>query len=201
MAGTKFNYVSEQRLLYFTQKLKQKFPTATDFIDDVTAAANKMYSSNKVNTLLEGKVDVEEGKGLSTNDFETKYKNQLDNLDLTDIIDDNSTNTDKTWSASKIMSALSELTGLQFVKIEPDAEGNYALPETGSNGNIYLMPNNGANPNSYDEYIWLGSGTYEKIGTTDIDLSHFVSDDDMIEITTEKIDDIFKTVWGETPTE
>lgn len=38
------------------------------------------YNKEKTNELLDGKVDKEEGKGLSTNDFTNEYKDKLDKL-------------------------------------------------------------------------------------------------------------------------
>lgn len=38
------------------------------------------YLWGKIKTKLAGKVDVEDGKGLSTNDFTETYKNQLDGI-------------------------------------------------------------------------------------------------------------------------
>ena len=48
------------------------------------------------------------------------------------------------------------------------------LPETGSEGVIYLLPNGGEAPNVYDEYIWnTEPPKWEKIGTTEIDLTPY----------------------------
>lgn len=193
MAGITYNWVSEQRLLYFTQKLKAHIPQASDFIDDTAASLLKAYSSSKVDTLLANKVDVEAGKGLSTNDFDNAYKKKIDDWDLTSLIDDSTdTAKDKTWSADKIASAMAAIAGLEFVK--PDGG---VLPATGERGKIYLIPNSGSQPNVYDEYVWLvDDGAFEKIGTTEIDLSGYVSDADMVEITTAEIDAIMLTVFG-----
>lgn len=50
------------------------------------------------------------------------------------------------------------------------------LPEEGDSRFIYLIPNGNASPNFFDEYIWLSNkGSYEKIGTTEIDLSSYVT--------------------------
>lgn len=185
-------YVSEQRLLYFTQKLKEKLPTAATFIDDVTASLTTAYSSSKIDTLLAGKVNVEEGKGLSTNDFTDAYKTAIDNFDFSSVIDDNATDsTNKTWSAKKIMDTIGGIAGVSFNKVE-------ALPATGSAGIIYLVPNtNAVNQNAYDEYIWITEDNkFEFIGTTSIDLTGYVKEQDLTEITTEQIDGIFTTVWG-----
>ena len=82
--------------------------------------------------------------------------------------------------------AVGSVVGLSFEKVT-------TLPATGENGVIYLVPNSGASPNSYDEYVWLtidGVSGFEKIGTTDIDLSGYVLSSDLIPLTTEEIDAI-----------
>ena len=48
------------------------------------------------------------------------------------------------------------------------------LPETGQEGVIYLIGNGGTEPNIYDEYIWnTDPPKWEKIGTTEIDLTPY----------------------------
>lgn len=47
-----------------------------------------------------------------------------------------------------------------------------ALPETGAANVIYLVPNGGAGNNVRDEYMWVG-GRWERMGSTDIDLSGY----------------------------
>lgn len=46
------------------------------------------------------------------------------------------------------------------------------LPSTGEANVIYLLPKSGTAGDVYDEYLWL-SGSWEKIGTTEIDLSDY----------------------------
>lgn len=72
------------------------------------------------------------------------------------------------------------------------------LPVTGENGVIYLVPNGTATgQNRKDEYVWITSESrFEKIGTTDIDLSGYVQSSDLAEITTSDIDSMFNTVFG-----
>lgn len=264
-----YEYVSDRRLLYFTQKLKEHFPTASDFIDDTVAAVDKLYSSQKIEDLLDDKVDKETGKGLSTNDFDDDYKAFIDNFTIESYIDDtDTTSTDKLWSAKKIHDEIAAIAGLEFRKVEE-------LPVEGQSNIIYLLPiriitavttiagtdaivnkntfvgkisasgtyvftyvddgtnppswqynstditlaeygitlsnpsatplNNdtitvilarGTNPNVYEEYIWItADSAYELIGTTEADLSGYVKDEDMIEITTAEIDTIISTVW------
>lgn len=78
------------------------------------------------------------------------------------------------------------------------------LPAEGEPGKIYLVPNSGSGQNVKDEYIWCivamipgGDGSespvygYEKIGTTVIDLSGYVQETDLVEITEAEIDAMF----------
>ena len=49
-------------------------------IDDTTASGSTTYSSNKTDTLLNGKVDKVNGKGLSTNDYTDAEKTKLEGI-------------------------------------------------------------------------------------------------------------------------
>lgn len=83
-------------------------------------------------------------------------------------------------------SAISSVAGLQFEKVT-------TLPATGENGVIYLVPNSGSTKNSFDEYVWItvdGTSDFEKIGTTDVDLSGYVLSSELIPLTTAEIDAI-----------
>lgn len=81
-----------------------------------------------------------------------------------------------------ITNALADVSGLSYSIVE-------ALPASGAAGVIYLVANSGTSPNSYDEYIWV-SNAFEKIGTTDVDLSGYVKKADIAAITNEEIDGI-----------
>ena len=51
-----------------------------------------------------------------------------------------------------------------------------SLPATGTKGVIYLVSHGGSGTDIYDEYIWItSSSSYEKIGSTSVDLSGYVS--------------------------
>lgn len=243
MANQTFTYVSDTKLLYFAQQLKLKLPAAGAIIDDTVAALDKVYSSQKVETLVSGLIDDSAADTVTTNTYSAKKIHDIvkasagamiddtaaatdktyssskietvaanaasaiiddsapstskvyssDKIDalIGDIIDDASnTSTTSTWSASKIYSAISAITGVQFKKVA-------TLPTTGESGVIYLVANQGTAPNIYDEYIWLAdTSTFELIGTTEVDLSNYVEKTDLVEITTTQIDNIIKTVWG-----
>ena len=63
------------------------------------------------------------------------------------------------------------------------------LPRTGKKGIIYLIPKTKAEQNIYDEYIWIDTG-YELIGTTAVDLTGYLKENDLVAITNEEIDGI-----------
>ena len=91
-----------------------------------------------------------------------------------------------------IDNALADITGIDFEVVQ-------TLPQTGEKGVIYLVANSGSAPNVYDEYIWIDgdpTGSFEKIGTTEVDLSHYWTDtsgqnNSLIAITTAEIDTLF----------
>lgn len=97
---------------------------------------------------------------------------------------------------AEVADAISDITGISFEVVA-------TLPATGSTGVIYLVSNSGSGMNAYDEYIWLDTANrFEKIGTTDVDLSGYVTttamntalagkQDTMTAITTAYIDSLF----------
>ena len=52
------------------------------------------------------------------------------------------------------------------------------LPQTGEKGIIYLVAHTHGTGDIYDEYIWV-TDKFEKIGNTDIDLSSYVTNDEL----------------------
>ena len=83
-------------------------------------------------------------------------------------------------------SAIGGITGIEFVIVQ-------SLPATGESGKIYLVSNGGSGTNIYDEYVWLtATSTFEKIGTTDIDLSDYQKASELIAITTNEVDNLFE---------
>lgn len=88
--------------------------------------------------------------------------------------------TTKKYVDDAITSAVGDITGVEF----NTSYTTYAsLPTTGESGVIYLIPNSGSTPNIYDEYIYA-SGSYEKIGTTETDLSGYVKTSDLATVAT-----------------
>lgn len=84
-----------------------------------------------------------------------------------------------------INNAISGITGIDFQVVE-------SLPGTGVKGVIYLVSNSGTGTNIYDEYIWI-TNKFEKIGTTEIDLSNYYNTTNLLALTNQEIDTIIST--------
>lgn len=84
-----------------------------------------------------------------------------------------------------INNAISGITGIDFQVVE-------SLPGTGVKGVIYLVSNSGTGSNIYDEYIWV-INRFEKIGTTEIDLSNYYNTTNLLALTNQEIDTIIST--------
>ncbi len=89
-------------------------------------------------------------------------------------------------TATEINQAISEaigsITGISFEIVQ-------TLPATGAPGTIYLLSNSGTGTNVYDEYIYVNSA-WEKIGTTDVDLSGYWAKTQLTEATQADINTI-----------
>lgn len=92
----------------------------------------------------------------------------------------------------KISTALADITGIDFKVVD-------TLPATGVAGTIYLLSNSGAGNNAYDEYVYINKGTteepnmvFEKIGTTEVDLSDYVKKSDLVEASDDFINGLFE---------
>lgn len=101
------------------------------------------------------------------------------------------TNTTQIATTAFVMTAISGLVGIDFQIVQ-------ALPATGAAGTIYLLPNGSSTArNVYDEYIWISSNSaYEKIGSTQVDLSGYVQSNELPAITNSEIDDIVSSAFS-----
>lgn len=152
------------------------------------------------------KVDKVEGKGLSTNDLTNELLNKINNAgdssftgnynDLTNK-PDLTVFAEKTQVATDINNAVADkVTKTQMNTAINSAVANInkkqivtSIAEMTDANTIYLMANNGTGNNNYDEYLVI-NGTAEKIGTTEVDLSGYVQETDLVAITNSEIDTI-----------
>lgn len=160
MPNVDFPYVDPDGLMYYHQRVKA----------NVFALKDTTYTKTEVDTALNNKADANT----------TYTKTEVDNA-LGDKADADTTYT-KTEVDNAISDAVAGITGVSFSIVQ-------ALPATGKAGVIYLLSNSGNAPNVYDEYIYVNNA-FEKIGTTDVDLSGYVQTSDLTPITEAQIDTI-----------
>lgn len=82
-------------------------------------------------------------------------------------------------TASEVNAAIASAVHITFQTVN-------VLPENGQPNVIYLVPNGGASGNTKDEFIWI-DGVYEKIGSTDINLSDYWSKDELRVMTADEL--------------
>lgn len=192
--------------------------TANPLMDGTAAIGTsaKYAKEDHVHPSDTTKVDKVTGKGLSTNDFtdalETKLEGvaagaQVNVIETIKVNNTALTPSSKTVNitvptnnnqltngagyqtasevSSAINSAIGDLEGIEFEIVQE-------LPQNGDKGKIYLVANTDpASNNTYTEYIWLtSSSSYEKIGTTDVDLSDYYNTTNLVAITSNEIDTV-----------
>lgn len=139
---------------------------------------------NKLNGIASGaEVNVQSNWSQTTTTADDYIKNKP--TKVSDFTNDSNFQT-QAQVQQAINDAIGQITGLSFEIVQ-------TLPATGTAGTIYLVPNSGSAPNIYDEYVWItsgGSGSFEKIGTTDVDLSGYVQYSNLVAITNAEIDTI-----------
>lgn len=70
------------------------------------------------------------------------------------------------------------------------------LPASGQSNILYLVAkSSAASGDGYDEYLYI-NGAWERVGSTDIDLSGYVQAAEMHAITNTEISDIINQVWS-----
>lgn len=179
----------------------------------LSSSSTNPVQNSVINTALGNKVDKVSGKGLSTNDYTTSEKTKLSGIEtgaevnIIETIQKNGTalsvsnktvnitvptnNKELTNGAgyqtssdvsTAIQNAIAGITGIDFQVVT-------TLPTTGNKGTIYLLSNSGTGTNIYDEYIYVNDA-WEKIGTTAVDLSDYVKNEDLVAITNSEIDTI-----------
>lgn len=141
-----------------------------------------LYYDGKIKARLSNKVDKEPGKGLFSGNYNDLNNKPTIPSKVSDLSND-SNYQNATQVQSAIDTAIAGVTQIDFQIVQE-------LPASGEKGVIYLVPNSGSGSNTYDEYIWISGdpGRFEKIGTTDVDLSNYWSKSELTYITNGDID-------------
>lgn len=103
---------------------------------------------------------------------------------------------DKDTLDTAIKDAMKNVSGLTFEKVDE-------LPETGESSIIYLLPDPDATEkNVYIEYFWdVTNEAFEPFGTTTVDLSGYLKEDDVVEIKNSVIQTLWDATFASTETE
>lgn len=186
--------LDDSGLLYVWQKIGGKF---------VEKQTGKVLSDNNLTDALKAAYDAAVLKvagieaGAEVNIIEqiklngtalSPDGNRAVNIEITqptktsDLTNDSDFQTG-TQVTTAINEAIAGISGIEFVVVQ-------TLPQSGESGVIYLVPNGeSAGTDIYDEYIWY-SNRYEKIGSTNIDLSDYWNTSNLVSITNNEIDTI-----------
>ena len=91
-----------------------------------------------------------------------------------------------------VSQAISGITGFSFQILGSGEYDSSGVPTvTGASNKIYLVPlSTSATNNVYAEWIYVSNG-FEKIGETSVDLSGYVRENDIVELTNAQI----QTIW------
>ena len=98
---------------------------------------------------------------------------------------------------SYVTDAVAGITGLNFkILSSGEYDASTGVPIiTSEAGYIYLVPASGTANNTYTEYIWINNG-FERIGSTDVDLSDYLKITDITEYTADEINAIWTAVFS-----
>lgn len=167
-------------------------PFATqDYVDEYGGKIDVIQVNGTPQTITSKTVNitVPTNNNQLTNGAGYQTATDVDGLIDTALANGSDPYTTESDAQQLIDDALADITGIDFQVVT-------TLPASGVKGTIYLVGT--ASP--YDEYIWIeptgGTAFWEKIGSTDIDLSDYWTStsgqsNSLIAITTAQIDALF----------
>lgn len=168
------NFLDENGLLYLWQRLKTIFATESDLTALENTVSGLVAAGGEPNVI----------ETIQVNGSAQTVTNKTVNITVP-TNNNQLANGAGYQTAAQVTSAID--AAIQGVS-QFDFEVVSVLPATGEKGTIYLVPISGRT-NAYNEYIYIG-GSWEQIGTTDIDLSGYVQTSDLVAITNAEIDTI-----------
>lgn len=169
---SQINFLDENGLLYLWQRLKTIFAKQTDFSALEATVSGLVAEGGEPNVI----------ETIQVNGAAQAVSNKTVNISVP-TNNNQLANGAGYQTAAQVTAAIDE--AIQGVS-QFDFEVVSSLPTTGEKGTIYLVPIAGRT-NAYNEYIYV-NGSWEQIGTTDIDLSGYVQTSDLVAITNSEID-------------
>ena len=132
---------------------------------------------------------------------ESKAVNIAIPLISTDISEDKESNA-KTASAKAVYNyvaaAIAGANGAMSRRILESGEfdASTGIPTVaGDDNTLYFVPTDGDDNNVYKEYIFI-NGKFEFIGTTEVDMTGYVKETDLTEISAEEVNALWASVFG-----
>lgn len=184
------NYLNNTGLAYYHNRLKTlfadkvAFEELSDTVDDLVTEGGE---PNVIETVkVNGTALVPDNKAVDITVPTAVSDLTNDSGFITNAVNDlvNYYTSSNTYTKSEVDNLIGSITGVDFQIVA-------SLPATGEPGTIYLVSNSGTAPNIYDEYIYA-NGAFEKIGTTDVDLTQYWAKTELVAITTAEIDALFE---------
>lgn len=210
-------YIDENGLLYYDQKVKARLDDKVDKVDGKGLSTNDYTTEEKTKltgiaegaqvnviesielngttftitdkkasaTIEAGKIDTIKVNGTAQPIDSDKAVDITIPTKVSDLTNDSKFQTEDEVKTA-IGDAIKDVSGIEYeiVSVLPDKGA-------GKKGTIYLIANSGSAPNIYDEYIFV-NGDFEKIGTTEVNLTGYWAKADLVAITNAEIDDIVK---------
>lgn len=182
-------FLDDNGLLYFWTKIKTTFYAASNPSGYQANVIETVQKNGTALTVTNKTVNVTVPTNVSDLANDSGYITGINSSDVTTALGYtpyNSSNPSGYQTAGEVTTAINTaiagITGISFEIVQ-------SLPLSGDAGTIYLLPNSGTSPNIYDEYIWVNNA-WEKIGTTNIDLSNYWNTTNLVAITNAEIDTI-----------
>lgn len=212
----KTNYIGQNGLIYLITLIKNTF--VKKVLKTGSETEYKVLSDNDLTNELKANYDAAYTHSTVSHAPSNAQENIIENVKVngsvmsiseksvdisvpivsTDISADKESYTNAASTkavADYVTDALSKITGISF-RILQDGEydANGFPTVTGEDGVIYLVPTTSSETdNSYNEFIYV-NGTFEKIGTTSVDLTGYLKETDIEEFTNSEIDEIWTSV-------
>lgn len=187
MADKKFEFNDKAGLLYVINTIYTKVKgwlssyATKDDLDSVTIPVDNAMSSTSTNPVENRVISAELDKKANLNSPEFTGTPKVP-LAITGSNDTQIANTAFVHQA--ILDAFSDLTGISLEKVE-------TLPATGKENTIYLVPSASQTENNvFDEYLYI-DGQWEHVGTTQVDLTGYLKEEQLVPITEAEIDAMF----------
>ena len=177
-------YLDENGLLFFWQQLKTKLAAKVDAVAGKGLSTNDFTNADQTKLAgIEAGAEVNTIESIQVNGQAAAISNRTVNIPVPTAVS-GLTNDSGYQTQAQVTSAIAAaIGGIETIKFSIVSE----LPTVGAGNTIYLLPIAGTD--AYDEYIYVNSA-WEKIGSTDVDLSNYWNFSNLTAMSNSDIDNI-----------